>query len=116
MLSAVWDYSRLPMWWVRNTKHAEKQLPWETQMEKKEKQLHSHPYRHVYLSGMAHHHFDLLFYYQFVILKPYRKERFCQVQQEICLMPRILGQKILKFSQAFPSFVQDGERTAGMYH
>lgn len=47
MLSAVWDYSRLPMWWVRNTKHAAKQLPWETQMEKKEKQLHSHPYRHL---------------------------------------------------------------------
>lgn len=100
MLSAVWDYSRLPMWWVRNTRCAAKQLPGKPRQRKRKKQPRAHPHRPLTsacLSGMVHH-FGLLLNYHLVTSKPYRREGFCQVQQEIRLMPRIWGQKNLKFS------------------
>lgn len=43
----------------------------------------------------------------FPILKPYNWGRFCQVRQEIRLTPRILGERNLKFSQSFLSFVHN---------
>lgn len=108
MLRAVWDYSRLPMRWVRNTRRAAKQLPGKPAQRKRKKQPCTHPFRHlapVCLSGTVHH-FGLLNYH-LVTLKPTHWERFCQVQKEVRLMPRIWGQKNLEFSQSFPSRVQD---------
>lgn len=57
MLSAVWDYSRLPMRWVSNTRCAAKQLPGKPRWRKREKQPCAHPYRQpvsVCLSGTVY--------------------------------------------------------------
>lgn len=101
MLSAVWDYSRLPMWWVRNTRRAAKWLPRKPRRGKRKIQLPAHPYRDlpVCLSGDVHR--SVLTYY-LVVSQPHHWERFCQVQQEIRSVPKIWGQKNLEFSQSFP--------------
>lgn len=102
-LTAVWDYSRLPMQWVRNTRRAAKWLPGEPRWGKRKIQPPAHPYTHppsTCISGVVYQ-FSLL------ILKPYNWGRFCQVRQEIRLMPRIWGEKNLKFSQSFLSFVHN---------
>lgn len=100
-LSAVWDYSRLPMRWVRNTKRAAKWLPRKPRWGKRKIQPPAHPYRDltVHLSGDVHR--SVLTYY-LVALQPHHWERFCQVQQEFQPVPKIWGRKNLEFPQSFP--------------
>lgn len=81
MLSAVWDYSRLPMPWVSNARCAAKQLPGKLSWSKRGKTAPAHSYRHppsVCPLGTLHH-FGLLLNYCLVTFKPQHRERFCQV-------------------------------------
>jgi len=62
MLSAVWDYSRLPMRWVRNTRRAANRLPRKPKQRKRKNQPCSHPYKHPTLVCLSEtvHPFSLL--------------------------------------------------------
>lgn len=116
-LSAMWDYSRLPMRWVRNTEHEAKWLPRKPRWGKKKIQPPAHPYWDLRACLSGDIHLSILTCY-LAALQPYHWERFCQVQggKSSSQCQKFGAAKTSSSLNLFHSFVHNRGHTPGTSH